>query len=367
MNIFNLFKKQKMISGVLQDNRMIEDKEKDYLTEEILAMAVPLNYITWEEWKVKEENIKMLADIQVNNQNNVGSCASQAGSLALAINNYIEDKKFLKFSAKPIYARRRNKISAGMYMDDLGNICREYGTVPEILYPSPNDTEANMSCLEGYLSAYESIAKVLRVKNYFWLYQTTNIDSFAQILALGKPVVMTVIFGDGEFGEIAPEVKPVPTKYGHAITILPNAYFTYNGKKAILIQNSWGDFRYYGGRQILTEDWFINNRVVCGIWFEDLNNLSVFNEQVEKPKYNFVNNLYYGMNNDEVKILQKCLATEKDDDGYLFPLYQTATGYFGGITLQAVKRFQTKYEIEPVAGYVGIKTRTKLNQLFNCG
>jgi len=351
-------------SGVLPDIRKPEEKQKDYLTEEVLATTTPLNWITWEEWKNKPENIQMLSDIEVNSQNNVGSCASQAGSLALAMNNYIEDGRFLKFSAKPIYARRRNKPKAGMYMDDLGQICKKYGTVPEKLYPSPNDTEANMSNLDDYLTAFESMAKVLRVKNYFWLYQTTNIDSFAQIVAMGKPVVLTVIFGDGEFGTIAPEVKAVPAKYGHAITILPNAFFTYKGKKAILIQNSWGSGRYYGGRQILTSDWFTKNRVICGIFFEDIKNLEVFNSETTKLSYNFTNDLYYGMRNDEVKMLQKCLATEKDSDGFIFPLYQTATGYFGGLTLKAVKRFQTKYNIEPVLGYCGIKTRTKLNQIF---
>jgi len=162
MNLLNLFRRQKLISGVLPDIRKPEEKQKDYQ---------------------KPENIQMLSDIEVNSQNNVGSCASQAGSLALAINNYIEDGRFLKFSAKPIYARRRNKPKAGMYMDDLGQICKEYGTVPEKLYPSPNDTEANMSNLDDYLTAFESMAKVLRVKNYFWLYNTVNIDSFAQIVA----------------------------------------------------------------------------------------------------------------------------------------------------------------------------------------
>ena len=221
-----------------------------------------------------------------------------------------------------------------------------------------------MSNLDDYLTAFESMAKVLRAKNYFWLYNTVNIDSFAQIVAMGKPVVLTVVFGDGEFGTTVPEVKAVPVKYGHAITILPNAYSTYKGKKAILIQNSWGDFRYYGGRQILTEDWFIKHRVVCGIWFEDLNNLEVFNSDLAKPKYKFTNDLYYGMRNSEVAMLQRCLGYEKDSEGYLFPLYQSPTGWFGGLTLKAVKRFQTKYGIEPVLGYVGPKTRKKLNQIF---
>ena len=364
MNIFNLFRKPKLISGVLEDDRKPEEKQKDYRTEEILVSAAPLNYPTWEFWKGMGTSIKMLADIKVNNQKNGYSCEGQSISLALAINNYIEDGIFIKYSVDPIYAMRRNSPDYGMYADDGGKLATTTATVPEVLYPSHNDSEEEMNELDSYISAFQAIGRILRAKNYFWLYDTTNIDSFAQVSAMGKPIVMTVVFGDGEFGTMAPEVKAVVPKYGHAITILPNSYFTYQGKKAVLIQNSWGDFRYYGGRQILTEDWFIKNRIVCGIFFEDLQNLAVLNPDVVKPQYNFTNDLYYGMRNDEVKILQKCLATEKDSNGYLFPIYQTCTGYFGGITLAAAKRFQLKYNIEPVLGYVGPLTRAKLNQLF---
>ena len=359
MNILKrIFKpKIKYISGVLEDVRPPEEKKKDFLTEEILVSALPLNWITWENWKVKPENIKMLNDIKVHNQRGVGSCAAESGSLALAINNYLEDGVFHKFSSKPIYARRKNKPSVGMYMDDVGQICIKNGTVPEINYPSSNDSDENMSNLDGFISLYEAIGKVLKAQSYFWL--DNNIDSYAQVLAMNKPIVMTVVFGDGEFGELAPVVKPVVPKYGHAIVSLPNAYFTYQGKKAILIQNSWGTGIGYGGRQILTEDWFTHNRVVCAIWFEDRKNMDAFRTPDMKPHYAFNNNLIFGMNNDEVKKLQECL---KYDGEFNYP---TNTGYFGGYTLKAVKDFQLKYGIKPVWGFVGKITRNKLNELFS--
>ncbi len=40
------------------------------------------------------------------------------------------------------------------------------------------------------------------------------------------------------------------------------------------------------------------------------------------------------------------------------------TGRFGSCTEQAVKNFQKKYSIEPASGYVGEKTRAKLNELY---
>ena len=362
-NIFNLFIRQKFISGVLPDERKPREKQKDYLTEEIIATAAPLNWLSYKDWKSQPAIIKMLNDLEVYSQGNVGSCASQALALLLAIKNYQEDGVFIKVSSKPIYGSRRNKPQAGMFADDIGNIGVNIGSVFESLYPSPNDTDVNMSNLDDYITAYQSMGKVLRMNKYFWLYQTKSIDSFAQILALNQPIVFTVLFGDGEWDSI-PRVKAVVPRYGHMITGLQSSYFMYQGKKAIYVQDSHGKNRYIDGRHILTEEWFIKGRIVCGLWFEDMNNLAVFNTDVVKPSYNFTNDLYCGMRNDEVKVLQKCLATEQDIDGYLFPIYQTATGYFGSITLQAVKRFQSKYGIEPVAGYCGVKTRTKLNQLF---
>ena len=65
------------------------------------------------------------------------------------------------------------------------------------------------------------------------------------------------------------------------------------------------------------------------------------------------------MKNNDVIMLQDCLKWLD-----LFPKTQISTGYFGGITRDSVKKFQTQHNIEPVLGYVGILTRTKLNELF---
>ena len=40
------------------------------------------------------------------------------------------------------------------------------------------------------------------------------------------------------------------------------------------------------------------------------------------------------------------------------------TGYFGNLTKNASIRFQKKYGISPQIGYVGAKTRTKINILL---
>ena len=363
MNILDLFRRQKIISGALPDERPLEEKQKDYQTKEIIATAAPLNWEDYKIWKSKPTVIKMLNDLEVLSQHNVGSCAAQALALLLAIKNYQEDGVFNKVSSKPIYGSRRNKPKPGMYADDIGKIGINLGSTFESLYPSPNDTDANMSNLDDYITAYQSMAKVLRMKNYFWI-QPKSIDNFAQVLALNQPIVFTVLFGDGEWCSV-PKVKAVVPSYGHMLTALEDSYFMYQGQKAIYAQDSHGKDYYIGGRHILTEEWFTKGRIICGLWFEDMNNLTVFNSSIKKPKYHFANDLYVGKQNSEVAMLQRILGYEKDVNGnYMFPLYQSPTGYFGGITRDSVEKFQIKYNIEPVAGYFGPKTRAKMNKIY---
>lgn len=69
--------------------------------------------------------------------------------------------------------------------------------------------------------------------------------------------------------------------------------------------------------------------------------------------------LSLGSRGDEVKILQEFLAR----DPAVYP-EKLITGTFGKLTEAAVIRFQKKEAISPAAGYVGPKTRGRLNELF---
>lgn len=70
--------------------------------------------------------------------------------------------------------------------------------------------------------------------------------------------------------------------------------------------------------------------------------------------FNFSSNLTLGMSGDNVTQLQNRLTTEGVYSGPI-------TGYFGHLTLAAVKAYQTKYNISPASGYVGPLTRAQLN------
>jgi len=221
--------------------------------------------------------------------------------------------------------------------------------------------DEQMSDLTSLPKSFFQIAEIYREKTYFWV-QHNNIDVIGNIIQLGHPIILGVSFGSGEWSKEVPNIKQINIPYRHGITILPRATFTYKGQKAVLIQDSWGISSGIKGRRIVTEDWF-NTRTFASIYFENLSNLEIYNKTLEKPHYIFYTDLEMGQHNDEVAMLQKCLGYVTDNDGYIFPLSQSPTGYYGGITRRAVKRYQKLNNIIQT-GTVGPLTRAALNKEF---
>ncbi|OQY71735.1 MAG: hypothetical protein B6D44_11955 [Ignavibacteriales bacterium UTCHB2] len=136
-----------------------------------------------------------------------------------------------------------------MYFDDAAKLLTEFGGIEEVLVPSDHKAEAEMNRLDDILLSYETIGKIYAPKNYIWLDLT--MDSFVQALSQGKPVLMGVRFGDNEWGADVPTIKS-EIKYGHGIVAL--GFFYYEGKRSILIVDSWGVTNPMKGFRILTED-----------------------------------------------------------------------------------------------------------------
>jgi len=75
------------------------------------------------------------------------------------------------------------------------------------------------------------------------------------------------------------------------------------------------------------------------------------------PTFRFVSSLVLGSSGNEVTQLQLFLAKDKQ----IYP-EGLVTGYYGSLTLSAVKRFQARHGIDQL-GIIGPKTRAKLNEL----
>ena len=123
-------------------------------------------------------------------------------------------------------------------------------------------------------------------------------------------------------------------------------------------QNSWSKFWGALGKFFVPnnympfECWAIVKELPPN-WKDLLPNLG------NKPKAQFVNDIYFGLNNTDVANLQACLkwigCLPKDTD--------TSDPQFGPKTLAAVKLFQQRFGINQT-GFVGPMTRDSLNKIF---
>lgn len=347
-------------NGVVADTRPAEEKAKDFRYEELFG-APSLTWRPYEEWLKDPYIVSMLKTIEIQDQAQSFSCLAQAGALALSIDNWIEEGRYIRMSARSFYPFRRNKPGEGMWVNDLGNLVKT-GAIFESVLPSEKKDETGMNDISDYVPSFDVVRKVYKAKNYFWI-PVSTIDECAAILNSGRSVVIAVRFGSNEWEKVVPTINSAETKYGHGIVLLPKASFIYEGKKAAMLQDSWGVKSGINGRRILTEDWFTKGRVFAAIWFEDMNNLTALNPSLELPKFNFTKDLTVGSRGDDVAMLQRCLGYLQDKDGYLFPLVQEPTGYYGGITRSAVKRFQALNGLSQT-GIFDAVTRKKANEIF---
>src|SRR5690606_36234840 len=112
----------------------------------------------------------------------------------------------------------------------------------------------------------------------------------------------------------------------------------YKGKKALIIDDSWGLAHAMNGQRVITEDFFKYRNWFVGHFmnfaFEDQTE-----DPIDKPHYNFTRDLEFSpiidYRDSDVRALQEILKYE----GCL-PSNVESTGYFGAITKESVGKFQ---------------------------
>ncbi len=336
---------EKFGTGALDDTRSFEAKSKDWRFEE-LAGAPPV--VNWRE-KPQSEWRKF----PIFNQTQSSSCVAQSWTKILGVENYLEEGRFIQLSAQDFYNRRANKPSPGMNFDDAGKIASTYGATLNEFINGQELSEEQMNQPVVRKSSDLVIAQLFKGGPYIWI--PFDIDAIASIIQRGKAVSLSFRWAYAEWDQPVPTILGTDIPYHHNIAGVD--FTLYQGKKAIIIDDSWGKNRGLDGQRIVTEDW-IKSRMTSAIYAEDRSNLKLIEQSVPKPKFNFQKDLSIGMIDGDVKLLQDCLKYEG-----LFPSTQNSTTYFGGITLKAVKDFQTKNGL-PNTGLVGPQTRSILNQKY---
>ena len=347
----------------------LEEKKDDrkYRHEEISSSA-PL--ATWVE-KQQDDWRKF----PIRNQSNSSSCVAQTVSKVLGTENFREEKLFPVLSALDIYDRRSNKPDGGMWGKEGMLLGAKFGATLEEFLPSQGMSEGEMNQPVKRTNYTKKVAEIIKGGAVIEL--PLDIDAFASVIQTGKCLGMGITFGKG-YNQPVPEL-PSDKKYPYRHWITAVDTTLWQGKKAIIIEDSWGPDYGFKGQRVITEDWFDAGKITSGYYYMDLDNDWMEKKDnpnpkpgptpnIDKPSWKFNKDLRVGDAGVHVRNLQICLKYLK-----FFPESIDCTGYFGGITMKSVKMFQEAYakdilhpwKMSTGTGFVGKTTRAKLNKLFN--
>lgn len=329
--------------GALLDTRPAELKAKDFKSDNPeLASAVQLNWVekTPEQWK----------NYPSRNQMGSSSCVAQAAAKA----GFTMGLDIL--SAHPIYRNRKNFSDKGMWLYDMADLFKRQGTVHEAddISQNVNEDFLNRNFTEGVQGILNN--HPIKIGGYVYVANPKNIDEIAQAIEEHGHCIITVGSNYAEWSSI-PEIQGQVNWY-HAICAID--YVLYNGKKYIVIEDSWGsNIGQFDDRRLLSAE-FLQARCTGALFLLPYSPTPPFSHV-------FTQKLVRGDSGEEVENLQKALKSLS-----FFPTMQT-TKFFGQITESAVKKFQMHYKDEILTplgltqptGRFGEMTMKKLNSLIN--
>lgn len=308
-----------MYIGAIQDPRSPEEKAQDYKHEELGAGTTQ---VVWREKKESEWK-----KFTPRNQDGSGSCGGQAGAKG---GETIFNEAL---SAHPIYQSRSNYPAAGMWAQDIGRAFKNVGTCTESNDPSQNQNDSEMD-------RPINVSTPFKIAGYVFLEEHTNIDKIAEVLESHKHCVLLVHANYKEWNKDVPVFNGAKEDFGHYVTAVD--YTIYAGKKALVIEDSFGTFNAWKGQRVITED-YLKARFDSAMYF--LKGSTVVDQ---KPKYYFTKELMYGSKGVEVSKLQAMMKYEK-----LFPI--EPTGNFFEMTANSLKKWQVAHGIMDFANENNLK------------
>jgi hypothetical protein len=338
------------LTGGLLDERLEEDKQKDWLDSEL---ASGVDSYKWEERPFKDIYYPY-------NQSTSLSCVS--GGIAITCEHF--EKDFVP-SRKDVYIRRANYPQGGMAMPDafkiaIKGMCGE----SEVLSQGQGETVMNTP----YPITNQILAERSQTAFDAWITVTDwSIDNLARIVR-DTPIVAFWYFNQSKdsWWTSKPSFVNGVGLYDNDISRHQACFIDailINGKKYLVVQDTAGVGTGIGDNKnirLIDEEAL---KRLYGVGY-GINTAPI---DVEKPKYNFTRTLKFGMKGNDVRALQEIL---KFEDCITLPV---ATDYFGGITLAGVKKLQQKYRSEILkpaglklpTGIFGPLSRAFINNKYN--
>lgn len=324
-----LFQPRTQHTGVLDDPRSEDAKNKDWVHEERTGLAALNPFANQQTTE---------SPYFYENQNRTFSCVPHAVGLSLAIERKADTGQYVRIAQMFPYRLRSNFNDEGSYPQNIADIYKKYGAPLFTTLPTPqSEQQANAIVLNA--QEYTE-AEIFKGSNYWTIKNNFNdIDTLASIAQDGHGVYILIYGLQDEWGRDYPIIQDLNLKLSpnteirHAVCVLPKSGFIKDGIKYITIQDS----AWFGAKKIrhLSEDWVKRRVYAAGYWDKvvELEGGSV-------PKYTFTKTLKYGATGSEVKALQQLLISER-----LLPA-NCLTGAFYGRTLAALHAFQNKYADE---------------------
>jgi hypothetical protein len=315
----------KTYNGASIDTRSKAQKEKDFRLEELVAST------TQPVWQTKSPNA--WRTFPISDQHQTDQCVAFTVSKLMGIDIYQKEGEFVDFSKSYLYEQRVNKPSGGMGAVDAFELARK-GVTLEYLYPTKttNNNNVNLSAKPHE----KRVAEVFKIDAYVSL--PLSIDTIASTIQATQKGVMVWFWGTfAEWNREVPVIQDTSINLHtapvrHSVTAVD--YFIYNGKKALLIEDSWGISTGIKGRRIITEDFF--SRCYYAGYATSLK------YEISTPtQIKITQNLQFGMRNQQVQLLQQFLK----DRGY-FPANHSTTTYYGAITARAVLQWQIDNKVD---------------------
>lgn len=341
--------------GALLDTRTDDQKKGDFLFNEIVASVALVNWVEkpQSEWR----------KFPIFNQNGSGSCVAQTLRKIMGVYIWLKTGVFVTLSASHIYQRRVNKPASGMSGVDAFEIGKK-GVTLEQFAPSENMSDMQMDLVQ-VLPFMEKVGEVFKLGN-FVVVPIKDIETVASIIqTTGKAVMVWFFFQRDEWGNVPVINNPsldlnASNTLRHSLAAVDSTM--YQGQKALIIDESWGQDTAMNGQRVITESFFKERNFFVGYF----TNFAFEEGNITKPYYKFKKVLEFGMTDIDVRELQTVLQYEG-----MFPSSVTPTSYYGSISSKGVLAFQKKYQVAPdneleqlQGKRVGTRTLQKLNELY---
>lgn len=313
------------------DTQTSEQKQKNYKFEEVCTAPAPVIW-TERDW---------LKSYPIRDQDGSGTCVCQTYANELGILFKQKYNEWVDFSAAFPYQYRKYPSVSGCNSEDIYSIFPKIGDVYEQFMPSQKMNDSQVM-LVPKKNSFDDLAKTYKVARIELPIDFETVASTIQ--ATGKGVMVWFKFSTPEWTTV-PQVLSQPTTSGHSVTAVD--FILKDGKKYLVIQDSWGLQYAAGGYRLISEEYFKARCFLASylMTFQTQDNTTV----PERP--HFVLN--------SVSSAKDCLKWEG-----LFPANVPSNDVSDNIFRTALIAYQKRYIINPTLGNFGPLTNASLAKFY---